>query len=72
MELPRDSFATRRIGSRMRKNLFGIAGLMLVCTLLTGCTAVQNYSIRSYQGPLPMADYQNVHMESYGVPVSPR
>jgi hypothetical protein len=56
----------------MKKNVFGIAGIMLLCTFLTGCTSIQNYSIRSYQGPLPMNDYQHVHMDTYGVPVTPR
>jgi hypothetical protein len=40
--------------------------------VLTGCTAVQNYSLRSYQGPLPIEDYRYVNPEAYGVPLSAR
>lgn len=48
----------------------------MVSAFLTGCTSTQNsmqaYSIRSYQGPLPMADYEYVNPEAYGVPAAPR
>jgi hypothetical protein len=59
----------------MRKKLFG---LFAVCifgpAFLSGCTSshnsVQSYSIRSYQGPLPMNDYRYINPESYGVPAA--
>jgi len=58
------------------KKLSGILGLIVLSVVLTGCTSTQNsmqaYSIRSYQGPLPMEDYQHINREAYGVPVSPR
>lgn len=56
----------------MTKKVFGIAGLMLVCAVFTGCTSLKNYSIRSYQGPLPINDHQSVAMDTYGVPTTPR
>jgi hypothetical protein len=34
-----------------------LAFLMLAST---GCESVKNYSINSYQGPLPMNDYQYI------------
>lgn len=43
-----------------------------VCFVLTGCTSVQNYSLRSYQGPLPMEDYRFINAETYGVPLTPQ
>ena len=60
----------------MRKIVLGMFALIAVCSTLTGCTspdnAMRNYSINSYQGPLPMDDYRKVNPESYGVPVTPR
>lgn len=60
----------------MIKKVAGIIGLAVFATLFSGCTNTQNsiqgYSIRSYQGPLPMADYRYVNPEAYGVPVGPR
>ena len=52
----------------MTKRLLGLAGLVFVCSVFTGCTSVKNYSIRSYQGPIPLGDYRYVDQESYGVP----
>lgn len=54
----------------MTKRLLGLAGLVLVCSVLSGCTAVKNYSIRSYQGTIPLNDYRYVNPESYGVPAT--
>ena len=56
----------------MRYRLMGLAGAIAVCFGFTGCTATQNYSVRSFQGPLPMEDYRWVNPDSYGVPISPR
>jgi hypothetical protein len=59
----------------MRKIVFGLFAI-IATTIFTGCTSpdngMRNYSINSYQGPLPMDDYQRVNPESYGVPVTPR
>ena len=46
--------------------------LLGLCLVLTGCNAVQGYSVRSYQGPLPISDYQYVNQESYGAPALAR
>jgi hypothetical protein len=60
----------------MRKIVFGLFAVIAASTFLTGCTSpdndMRNYSINSYQGPLPMEDYRRVNPESYGVPVTPR
>jgi hypothetical protein len=72
MELQLRGFLNTTCGSRMRKKVFGIIGLVALGSFLTGCTSVQNYSLRSYQGPLPMADHQYVNPESYGVTAIPR
>ena len=60
----------------MRKIVLGIFADFAACTVFTGCTSpdndMRNYSINSYQGPLPMEDYKRVNPESYGVPASPR
>lgn len=55
--------------SPMKKvvSLFGLLGLVL---LTNGCTAIQNYSLRSYQGALPMQDYAHVNEDSYGATAS--
>lgn len=52
----------------MKKPIFAWALLFLVSVAFTGCTAVKNYSLRSYQGPLPANDYRHIDAESYGVP----
>jgi len=54
--------------SRMRKIFLGLFASVAFCSLLTGCNSVQGYSLRSYQGPLPMEDYRYVTPETYGVP----
>lgn len=56
----------------MNKKLFSWGLLVLTCVLFTGCTAVQNYSLRSYQGPLPLEDYRYINPEGYGVPAGMR
>jgi hypothetical protein len=56
----------------MKMKLFGWVLFACVTFVLTGCTAVQNYSIRSYQGPLPLEDYRYINPEAYGVPLSSR
>ena len=60
----------------MRKLLLGILGVVAVCGAFTGCTSPDNdmraYSVRSYQGPLPMEDLRRINPETYGVPVTPR
>lgn len=56
----------------MNKKMFSWALLVLVAGLFSGCTSVKNYSIRSYQGPLPLEDYKYMDEESYGVPLSLR
>jgi hypothetical protein len=40
--------------------------------VLSGCTSVTNYSLRSYQGPLPLDDYRFVDVHTYGSPVTGR
>jgi hypothetical protein len=50
----------------MRKKLFGLVAVSICCGFLVGCGSVQGYSLRSYQGPLPMSDYQYVNPDSYG------
>ena len=59
----------------MRK-ILGIIGVLTVCGFFTGCTNPDNdmrsYSIRSYQGPLPLEDLRRVNPEVYGVPVEAR
>jgi len=50
----------------MRKKIVGIFGLVGLSLVLTGCNAVQGYSVRSYQGPLPINDYQFLNAESTG------
>ena len=52
----------------MNKRFVGSFLLALVAIAFTGCSTVQNYSLRSYQGPLPIEDYRWVDPESYGVP----
>ncbi len=58
------------------KKLLGIIALAVLSTTLVGCSStrnsVQGYSIRSYQGPLPMHDLRYVDAESYGLPVEPQ
>ena len=56
----------------MKKKLFGWVLLFAVSFVFTGCSAVENYSIRSYQGPMPMKDYRYVNPEAYGVPLTAR
>jgi hypothetical protein len=62
--------------SQMTKKLLGMVAVAVFCSALAGCTStqssVQGYSIRSYQGPLPMEDLRFVNAEAYGVPVNPR
>ncbi len=50
----------------MKKNLFAWALLSAVVVIFTGCASVQDYSLRSYQGPLPMGDYQHLNSDTYG------
>jgi hypothetical protein len=56
----------------MRKKLVGILGLVGLSLVLTGCNAVQGYSVRSYQGPLPMDDYQYLNASAASGAVSAR
>ncbi|HTG42893.1 MAG TPA: hypothetical protein VK633_00050 [Verrucomicrobiae bacterium] len=56
----------------MRKKVLGMLGLLGLCSVLTGCNAIQGYSVRSYQGPLPIADYQFINQDAYGVPTATR
>lgn len=55
----------------MKKNLFAWALLSVVAVLFTGCASVQDYSLRSYQGPLPMGDYQHLNADAYGATTLP-
>lgn len=48
----------------MRNKVLAIFGLVGFCLLLSGCSSVQGYSVRSYQGPLPMNDYQYLNQSS--------
>ena len=60
----------------MTKRVFAVFAALVWCGLFTGCTSTDNsiqaYSIRSYQGPIPMSDLQYVNPEAYGVPLEPR
>ena len=56
----------------MNMKFFGLLLLLSLTFILTGCTAVQNYSIRSYQGPPPLEDYRYVNPDAYGVPTAAR
>ena len=58
--------------SRMRMKVLAMLGLAAICLILTGCSAIQGYSVRSYQGPLPMGDYQYLNGEAYGSALSTR
>jgi len=42
----------------MRMKVLAMLGFAAICLIMTGCSAIQGYSVRSYQGPLPMGDYQ--------------
>ena len=76
MGLPFVGKMNRKLRSQMTKKLLGIVALALLCSAFVGCgstrSSVQGYSIRSYQGPLPMQDLKYVNAEPYGVPVNPR
>ena len=52
--------------------LFGWFLFAAVSLILTGCGTIENYSLRSYQGPLPMEDYRHINPDAYGVPVTTR
>jgi hypothetical protein len=52
--------------------VLAMLGFAAICLILTGCNAVQGYSVRSYQGPLPMGDYQYLNQDAYGSAVSVR
>jgi hypothetical protein len=45
-----------------RNNRAGFAALLLIVLGLaaSGCTSVKDYSVQSYQGPLPAADLRHV------------
>ena len=76
MELHSFANITKKLRAQMTKKLLGMVAAVLLCSTFVGCTSTQNsvqgYSIRSYQGPLPMHDLQYVNAETYGVPTSPR
>ncbi len=48
----------------MIKKVVALLGFAAVCFVLTGCGSVQGYSVRSYQGPLPINDYQYLNQDS--------
>ena len=50
----------------INKKIFGLLFICGASILLTGCSAVKNYSIRSYQGPMPLHEYQYMDTDSYG------
>jgi hypothetical protein len=56
----------------MRKKLLGFCALIGFCFLLTGCNVVQGYSVRSYQGPLPLDDYQYLNANAADAVGTPR
>jgi hypothetical protein len=56
----------------MKNKILATLALVGICLAFTGCNAVQGYSVRSYQGPLPMQDYQYLNQDSYGAPVAAR
>lgn len=72
MELQSPRFHPKTGTSRMRKQVLGLLALAVLCFAFTGCSTVQNYSIRSYQGPLPMEDYPYINPEAYGLPTVAR
>ena len=67
---------TTKLRSQMTKKLLGMVAGVLICSVFVGCTSthnsIQGYSVRSYQGPLPIKDLLYVNAETYGVPGSPR
>jgi hypothetical protein len=56
----------------MKMKFFGWGFFAAISMMLTGCSSIQNYSIRSYQGPLPMEDYRSINPVAYGIPVATR
>lgn len=70
--LPSAGIRRRKAPSRMKNKFFAMLALVGVCFVFTGCNAVQGYSVRSYQGPLPMNDYQYLNQDSYGTPMAGR
>lgn len=52
---------TLQMPARLRAALTFFGGLILI-GILTGCETVHNYSLQSYQGPLPMADQRMVEL----------
>jgi hypothetical protein len=69
MKLHLDGKAPTTARSPMKK-IASLVALMGLVVLVNGCTTVQNYSLRSYQGPLPMDDYTHISAESYGAPAA--
>lgn len=51
------------------KKVAGFVGMIALVLLANGCTSLQNASLRSYQGPLPMDDLAYVNAENYGSPI---
>ncbi|MGV3775017.1 MAG: hypothetical protein ACO1QB_19120 [Verrucomicrobiales bacterium] len=52
----------------IKKSILLLA-LAAVCVLSSGCNAVRNYSVRSYQGPMPLSEYQFMEVTQHSVPV---
>jgi hypothetical protein len=53
----------------LMKKVAGFVGMIALVLLANGCTSIQNASLRSYQGPLPMGDLAYVNAENYGSPI---
>jgi predicted component of type VI protein secretion system len=56
----------------MRNKIVGLLALFGLCFVLTGCSSVQGYSVRSYQGPLPLDDFQFLNPDADPNTVSAR
>ena len=56
----------------MRMKVLAMLGFAAISLILTGCNAVQGYSVRSYQGPLPLNDYQYLNQDAAASAVSAR
>ena len=50
------------------KKSFVMLAVAGVCLSTTGCNQIRNYSVRSYQGPMPLTEYEHMDASQHGVP----
>jgi hypothetical protein len=72
MKLPNDGNEVRSTPTMIRKLVVRAVFSAVLLGVFAGCTATTNYSLRSYQGPLPLEDYRFVNVHTYGAPVTGR